>query len=61
VLLLARGSLPFDRPAVAHLPFGSQMALPTVGMIELVDANHRIVPGQTKTVTFTLPVALHHE
>jgi len=27
----------------------------------LVNANHQIFPGQTKTVTFTLPVALRHE
>ena len=36
VLWLAHGSLPFDRPAVAHLPFTAQMALPTVGMIEIL-------------------------
>jgi len=35
VLKLARGSLPFDRPAVAHLSFASQMAVPTFGMIEI--------------------------
>jgi len=35
VLWLAQGSLPFDRPAVAHLPFASQMAQPTIGMIEI--------------------------
>jgi len=35
VLWLARGSLPFDRPAVAQLPFAVQMAAPTVGMIEI--------------------------
>jgi len=29
--------------------------------IELVDGNHHIIPGQTKTVTFTLPVTLRHE
>jgi hypothetical protein len=34
-LWLARGSLPFDRPAVAQLPFTVQMAAPTVGMIEI--------------------------
>jgi hypothetical protein len=34
-LWLAHGSLPFDRPAVAHLSFASQMAQPTVGMIEI--------------------------
>lgn len=36
VLWLARGSLPFDRPAVAHLPFAVQMAAPTIGMIEVL-------------------------
>jgi hypothetical protein len=35
VLWLARGSLPFDRPAVAQLPFALQMAAPTVGLIEI--------------------------
>ena len=35
VLRLARGSLPFDRPAVAHLPFASQMAEPTIVLIEI--------------------------
>src|SRR6266540_4077798 len=35
VLWLAHGSLPFDRPALAHLPFASQIALPTIGMIEI--------------------------
>jgi hypothetical protein len=35
VLWLAHGSLPFDRPAVAHLPFASQMAQPIMGMIEI--------------------------
>jgi hypothetical protein len=35
VLWLARGSLPFDRPAVAGLPFAVQMASPTVGLIEI--------------------------
>jgi len=34
-LWLARGSLPFDRPAVAQLPFAVQMAAPTIGMIEI--------------------------
>jgi hypothetical protein len=29
--------------------------------IELLDAKHRVFPGQAKTVTFTLPVAIHHE
>ena len=34
-LWLAHGSLPFDRPAVDHLPFASQMAAPILGMIEI--------------------------
>jgi hypothetical protein len=35
VLWLAQGSLPFDRPAVMALPFSLQLAMPTVGMIEV--------------------------
>jgi hypothetical protein len=35
VLWLARGSLPFDRPAVGQLPFALQLAAPTVGLIEI--------------------------
>jgi hypothetical protein len=35
VVWLAHGSLPFDRPAVARLPFAAQMAAPTIGMIEI--------------------------
>jgi hypothetical protein len=35
VVWLAHGSLPFDRPAVAQLPFVLQMAAPTVGLIEI--------------------------
>jgi hypothetical protein len=35
VLWLAQGSLPFDRPAVAQLPFSLQFAMPTMGMIEV--------------------------
>jgi hypothetical protein len=35
VLWLAQGSLPFDRPAVAQLPFSLQLAMPTMGMIEV--------------------------
>jgi hypothetical protein len=35
VLWLAEGSLPFDRPAVAALPFSLQVAMPTLGMIEI--------------------------
>jgi len=34
-LWLAQGSLPFDRPAVAGVPFAAQMAGPTVGLIEI--------------------------
>ena len=41
---------------IAGLPVGQHKV-----RIELVDANHRIFPGQTKTVTFTLPVAVRHE
>ena len=41
---------------IAGLPVG-----PHKVRIELVNANHQIFPGQTKTVTFTLPVALRHE
>jgi hypothetical protein len=39
---------------------GAAKVSPRVGL-ELVNANHQIFPGQTKTVTFTLPVALRHE
>lgn len=35
VLWLAHGSLPFDRPAVDHLPFAVQLAQPVIGMIEI--------------------------
>lgn len=35
VLWLAHGSLPFNRPALATLPFTLQMAEPTIGMIEI--------------------------
>jgi hypothetical protein len=35
VLLLADGRLPFDRPALAGLPFGQQVALPSMGLIEV--------------------------
>jgi hypothetical protein len=35
IVWLAHGALPFDRPAVARLPFAAQMAAPTVGMIEI--------------------------
>ena len=36
VLWLAHGSLPFDRPAVDHLPFALQLVQPIVGMIEIL-------------------------
>jgi hypothetical protein len=35
VLLLAGGRLPFDRPALAEIPFAIQLAAPTLGMIEI--------------------------
>jgi hypothetical protein len=35
VLWLAHGQLPFDRPAVAKLPFAMQMAAPTLGAIQI--------------------------
>jgi hypothetical protein len=35
VLLLAGGVLPFDRPALATLPFLQQVALPSAGLIEV--------------------------
>ena len=35
VVILARGSLPFDRPAVASMPFAMQVAAPTVGFLEI--------------------------
>jgi hypothetical protein len=41
---------------IAGLPVGQHKV-----RIELVNANHQIISGQTKTVTFTLPVALRHE
>jgi len=41
---------------IAGLPVGQHKV-----RIELISANHQIVPGQTKTVKFTLPVALRHE
>jgi hypothetical protein len=36
VLLLAGGRLPFDRPALAGLSFASQLATPTVVLIEIM-------------------------
>jgi hypothetical protein len=35
VVILARGSLPFDRPAVASMPFATQVASPTLGFLEI--------------------------
>jgi hypothetical protein len=35
VLLLADGSLPFDRPALARVPFAVQLAAPTIGMAQI--------------------------
>ena len=34
-LMLSGGVLPFDRPALAALPFGAQMAFPTIGLVEI--------------------------
>jgi hypothetical protein len=36
VIWLANGILPFDRPAIAGLPFVIQLAMPTIGMVEIV-------------------------
>jgi len=36
VLALARGSFPFDRPALAGTPFGQQAAGPTLALVEQV-------------------------
>jgi hypothetical protein len=36
VFWIAGGSLPFDRPAVATLPFALQMAAPTITLIEIL-------------------------
>lgn len=41
---------------IAGLPVGKHKV-----RIELVNANHQIIPGQTKIVNFTLPVAVAHE
>jgi hypothetical protein len=35
LLWLADGSLPFDRPAVARLPFALQIAAPTITLVEI--------------------------
>lgn len=57
VLWLAQGSLPFDRPAVMALPFSLQLAMPTVGMIEvfvlMVGTFHSIL--SIYTLIMTLP------
>jgi hypothetical protein len=34
-IVLSGGILPFDRPALAALPFAGQMAIPTVGLLEI--------------------------
>ncbi len=34
LLRLANGVLPFDRPAMAAMPFALQMAMPTLGLVE---------------------------
>ncbi len=34
-LWLSGGLLPFDRPALAGLPFAAQMSFPTVGLAEI--------------------------
>ena len=36
VLLLAGGVLPFDRPALILMPFALQVALPTLGLVQLL-------------------------
>ncbi|MDC4205979.1 MAG: DUF6130 family protein [Candidatus Manganitrophus sp.] len=41
---------------IAGLPAGKHKV-----RIELVNANHQIFPGQTKIVTFDLPVQMRHE
>jgi hypothetical protein len=41
---------------IAGLPVGRHKV-----RIELVGANHRMIPGQTRTVTFNLPVQMPHE
>jgi hypothetical protein len=35
VLLLANGRLPFDRPALASMSFAQQVALPSLGLVEV--------------------------
>ena len=36
VLALARGSLPFDRPALHYKPFALQVIFPSLGLIEIL-------------------------
>ena len=36
VLILSQGVLPFDRPAMAGMPYALQVAMPTLGLIEQV-------------------------
>jgi hypothetical protein len=40
---------------IANLPPGEHKV-----KIELVDANHNVIPGQSKTVTFTIPEGASH-
>ena len=36
IVQLAHGYLPFDRPAVAKMPFAMQIAMPSLGLIEQI-------------------------
>lgn len=47
VLWLAAGALPFDRPALAQLPFAAQVAAPSITMIEIF-ALMALVYGATR-------------
>ena len=55
VVLLAGGVLPFDRPALADMPFVQQVALPSLGLIEVfalmavvyVLTGRRVIPDIT--------------
>jgi hypothetical protein len=40
---------------IANLPPGKHKV-----RIQLVDANHNVIPGQTKTLTFTIPTRTSH-
>jgi hypothetical protein len=52
VLLIAQGSLPFDRPALKALSFAQQVSFPTLGLIEIFVlmvtvyflTRHRVIP-----------------